>query len=139
MTFALWIVGALALAVIAGVFAVLFWLRYSLLNGVAGVDEKDVDPVLLREIERLEMDYAIADELGYGGDVLLGIESKLNAAKLRAAAGGAPEASLTWVVAASILPEQAFMPALSIVSLPVPQLTFSFIQAPPMHLDVTGA
>lgn len=133
MVIALLVLGALAAGAIAGVFGVLFWLRYTLLNGVAVVDAETTDPALLREIESLELDYAVAEELGYGGDALLGIESKLNAAKMRAAAGVNPEASLIWVVTAPVLPHLPFIPAESVFSCPLPHFVCSFIPGLPAH------
>lgn len=123
------VIGAVLVGAIAGGVTVLLWLRYTLLNGVAVVDTNEIDPALRAEIDRLELDYAVAEELGYGGDALLGIESKLNAAKMRAAAGAGfdPEASLTWVVAASLTPEQTLMPAETIQICPLPSVVCSFV------------
>jgi hypothetical protein len=91
---ALWIAVCVVLALAASVIGFLFWLRHTLLGHIAAVEVDCVDPKLLNEIERLEMDYAVAEELGYDGNILLAIESKLNAARLAAA-----------VSAGAVLPE----------------------------------
>lgn len=119
------VVGVCALVVFV-VVAFLMSCSATLLSGVATVDVDEVDPALRKEINRLELDYAVAEDLGYGGDILLGIESKLNAAKLAAAASaGYPEASMTILVLPAMVDGQGvssicgiFGPASTLVPVP---------------------
>jgi hypothetical protein len=119
----LWIGLALvAAAVVAGAIAILVWLRHTLLSGIAVVDVDEVDPALLKQVERLEMDYAVAEELGYGGDVLLGIESQLNAARFAAAASANvnPETATAVYIVSSPAPDAGLSPAFNTADLNAP-------------------
>lgn len=94
-----WWLIAIAVTVLvlgAGAIGILIWLRQTLLSNVACVEVDAVDPTLRQEIERLELDYAVAEELGYPGEVLVHLEAKLNAAKL--AASGDPNATMVVIV-----------------------------------------
>ncbi len=98
------VLSLLGVAFVAGV-GFLIWCRQTLLKNVATVDVDDVDPVLLRKIESLQLEYDVAVELGYPGEVLVHLEAKLNAAKL--AAGNDPNAvNVTLVVAPAVCPNQ---------------------------------
>jgi hypothetical protein len=88
------IVGALALVAVG----ILIWLRQNLLSNVVTVDVDSVDPALRKKIDALELEYAIAEELDYPGEILVHLEAKLNAAKLEAS--GDPNAILTVLVVA---------------------------------------
>lgn len=109
---ALGIVAGAAVLVVLVVVAVLLRLRYTLLSNIATVDIDEVDPALRKEIERLSLEYAVAEDLGYPGEVLVHLEAQLNALKL--AASGDPNANLTiFVVAPAVDP--AVLPSLAVL------------------------
>jgi hypothetical protein len=131
---ALWIsLAIVGLVLIAGAVAFLVWLRHTLLSGIAVVDVNEVDPALKQTIERLELDYAVAEELGYDGNILLGIESQLNAAKLAAAAAINPNASSIYIVSVPAMPEDVSIPLTTSDLNPLPSL-FSIASIPNVQL-----
>jgi len=130
---ALWITLAIVgLLLIAGV-VVLAWLRHTLLSGIAVIDVNEVDPALKQTIDRLELDYAVAEELGYDGCILLGIESQLNAAK----AALNPDATMIYVVSLPGQPDEQWIRLTTSDLCPIPALlagVFSISSVPNVEL-----
>lgn len=95
-TVALYILAAIVIAAVVAGIAFLLWLRSTLfsdlLSNVATIELNESDP-LVREAQRLQLEYEVAEDLGYPGEILVHLEAQLNAAKL--AAAGDPNATMT--------------------------------------------
>jgi hypothetical protein len=79
-----WIFLGILITAIVLVGGYVFWISRSLLSGWSG-DPHEHLPEHDRAIKAAQHEYELADELGYPGEVLIGLDSKICAARKHAA------------------------------------------------------
>lgn len=126
--------------VFLGVFAVValiaffVWLRTlfgGTLSNIASIELDESNPAV-QEVQRLELQYAIAEDLDYPGEILVHLEAQLNAAKI--AASGNPDATMTYFV--TPFADLAVVQAPYFVLSPVPELARAYLE--PLYTSISA-